>query len=191
MKVSREQVAENRARILEAAGRLFRERGFDGVSVAEVMQAAGLTHGGFYGYFKSKDDLIAHTLAGLMSRAQVGDRDLATFAAAYLAPEHLRNVAGGCAVASLGVEAGRATPEAKAEMTAGLRLQIEALTRTAQGETAAARRENAIGSWSAMVGALVLARMSDDPALSEEVLAATRAFIERGDSTEAVRKQPG
>jgi TetR/AcrR family transcriptional repressor of nem operon len=179
MKVSRERVAENRAQILEAAGRLFRERGFDGVSVAEVMQAAGLTHGGFYGYFASKDDLIAHTLAALMSRAQVGDRDLATFATAYLAPEHLQNVAGGCAVASLGVEAGRATPEAKAEMTAGLRRQIEALARTALGETAAARRENAIGSWSAMVGALVLARMSDDPALSDEVLAATRALIER------------
>lgn len=178
MKVSREQVAENRTRILEAAGRLFREHGFDGVSVAEVMQAAGLTHGGFYGYFKSKDDLIAHTLAGLMSRAQVGDRDLTTFAAAYLAPEHRRNVAGGCAVATLGVEAGRATPEAKAEMTGGLRRQIEALTRTAPGETAAARRETAIGSWSAMVGALVLARMSDDPALSDEVLAATRAFID-------------
>jgi TetR/AcrR family transcriptional repressor of nem operon len=179
MKVSREQVAENRARILDAAGRLFRESGFDGVSVAEVMQAAGLTHGGFYGYFKSKDDLIAHTLAALMSRAQVGDRDLATFAKAYLGPEHRRNVAGGCAVASLGVEAGRATPEAKAEMTAGLRRQIEALARTAPGETAAARRGNALGSWSAMVGALVLARMSDDPALSEEVLAATRAFIGR------------
>ena len=178
MKVSREQVAENRSRILEAAGRLFRERGFDGVSVAEVMRAAGLTHGGFYGYFGSKDDLIAHTLAALMNRAPVGDRDLATFAAAYLAPEQRANVAGGCAVASLGIEAGRATPEAKAEMTAGLRRQIEALARTAPGETAAARRENAIGSWSAMVGALVLARMSDDPALSEEVLAATRAFIE-------------
>lgn len=179
MKVSREQVAENRKRILEAAGRLFRERGFDAVSVAEVMQAAGLTHGGFYGYFSSKDDLIAHTLAALMGRAQVGDRDLAAFAQAYLAPEHLKNVAGGCAVASLGVEAGRATLEAKAEMTAGLRRQVEALARTAAGETAAARRETAIGSWSAMVGALVLARMSDDPALSEEVLAATRALIER------------
>ncbi|HEX4740393.1 MAG TPA: TetR family transcriptional regulator, partial [Caulobacteraceae bacterium] len=54
MKVTREQAAENRAHILEAAGRLFRERGFEGVSLAEVMHAAGLTHGGFYGHFKSK-----------------------------------------------------------------------------------------------------------------------------------------
>ena len=85
MKVGREVVEANRKRILEAAGRLFRERGFEGVTVAQVMQAAGLTHGGFYGYFTSKDDLIAQTLHELMCRGPVGD--LATYAAAYLAPE--------------------------------------------------------------------------------------------------------
>jgi TetR/AcrR family transcriptional regulator, transcriptional repressor for nem operon len=180
MKVTREQAAENRSHILEAAGRLFRERGFEGVSVAEVMQAAGLTHGGFYGHFKSKDDLIAQTLAALTSPGQAADRDLAAYAAGYLAPEHWRDVAGGCPVAALGAEAGRATPEAKAAMTAGLRRQIDALARTAPGETAAARRQSAIASWAAMVGAVVLARMSDDPALSEEVVTATRAQIERG-----------
>ena len=57
MKISKEQVAENRLRILDAAARMFRERGFEGVTVAEVMNAAGLTHGAFYGYFTSKDDL--------------------------------------------------------------------------------------------------------------------------------------
>jgi len=179
MKVSREQVAENRARILEAAGRLFRARGFEAVTVAEAMQAAGLTHGGFYGYFKSKDDLIAQSLAVLMNRGQVGDRDLATYATAYLAPEHRENRAGGCGVAALGAEVGRGTAEARAEMTAGLRRQIETLARTAPGETAAERRQAAIGSWAAMVGGIVLARMSDDPALSDEVLAQTRAFIDR------------
>ncbi|MBV8683831.1 MAG: TetR family transcriptional regulator [Caulobacteraceae bacterium] len=181
MKVSREQAAENRARILEAAGRLFRERGFEGVSVAEVMQAAGLTHGGFYGHFKSKDDLIAKTLADLTSRREGGDRDLAAYAHAYLAPEHWKDVAGGCPVAALGVDTGRATPEAKAAMTVSLRRQIEALSRMAPGETAEAQRASAIAAWSAMVGAVVLARMSDDPALSEEVVAATRAVIEGGE----------
>jgi TetR/AcrR family transcriptional repressor of nem operon len=179
MRVSREQVAQNRERILEAAGRLFRKRGFEGVTVAEVMQAAGLTHGGFYGYFKSKDDLIAQSLAALMNRGQVGDRDLATYATAYLAPDHRENRAGGCGVAALGAEVGRGTAETRAEMTAGLRRQIETLSRTAPGATAADRRQAAIGSWAAMVGGLVLARMSDDPALSDEVLAQTRAFIDR------------
>ncbi|MEJ0065132.1 MAG: helix-turn-helix domain-containing protein [Caulobacteraceae bacterium] len=96
MKVSREQVAASRKRILEAAGRLFRERGFEGVTVAEVMHAAGLTHGGFYGYFKSKDDLIVETLAELMSQGKAASRDLADFATAYLAPEHRDDWAGGC-----------------------------------------------------------------------------------------------
>jgi TetR/AcrR family transcriptional repressor of nem operon len=173
MKVGREVVEANRKRILEAAGRLFRERGFEGVTIAQVMQAAGLTHGGFYGYFKSKDDLIAQTLRELMCGGQVGDL------AAYLAPDHLRDRAGGCGVAALGAEVGRGTADARAEMTAGLRRQIESLSRTAPGGTPAARRQAAIGSWSAMVGALILARMSDDPALADEVLAETRAFIGR------------
>jgi TetR/AcrR family transcriptional regulator, transcriptional repressor for nem operon len=177
MKVSREQVEANRARILEAAGRLFRERGFEGVTVAEVMQAAGLTHGGFYGYFTSKDDLIAQTLAALMSRGQVGGRDLATYADAYLAPAHRENRAGGCGVAALGAEVVRGADAARAEMTAGLRRQVETLSRTAPGETPQERRRAAIGSWSAMVGAVILARISDDPALADEVLAQTRAFI--------------
>ena len=180
MKVTREQAAANRSRILEAAGRLFRERGFEGVSVAEVMHAAGLTHGGFYGHFRSKDDLIAQTLANLTGRGQATDQDLVAYAASYLAPEHWQDVAGGCAVAALGVEAGRGAPEARAAMTAGLRRQIGVLSRTAPGETAAARRQSAIASWAAMVGAVVLARMSDDPALSEDVVASTRAWIERG-----------
>ena len=66
MKVSREQMAENRLAILQAAGQLFRKNGFEGVSVVEVMNAAGFTHGGFYGHFSSKDDLIAETLAHLL-----------------------------------------------------------------------------------------------------------------------------
>ena len=63
MRVTREQMAEHRRKILESAGKLFRAKGFEAVTVADVMQAAGLTHGGFYGHFKSKDDLIAETLA--------------------------------------------------------------------------------------------------------------------------------
>ena len=76
MKVSREQVLENKRTILEAAGRLFRERGFDSVTVADVMKSAGLTHGGFYGYFKSKDDLIAQALAEVLGRAATPPPDL-------------------------------------------------------------------------------------------------------------------
>src|SRR5712671_3353842 len=69
MKVSREQAAANLERIVEVAGKLFRERGFDGIGVADLMKAAGLTHGGFYGHFKSKDDLAAEACSRAMARA--------------------------------------------------------------------------------------------------------------------------
>jgi TetR/AcrR family transcriptional repressor of nem operon len=182
MRVSRKQVAENRRRILEAAGRLFRAKGFEADTVAEVMRAAGLTHGGFYGHFGSKDDLIAQTLAYALlagedhqrSRAEV---DLARYAAGYLSPRHRDDLAGGCPTAGLGAETIRQSPEARAAMTAGLRRQIELLSESAPGADPAERRRAAIGSWAAMVGAVILARLSDDPRLSDEVLEETRAWL--------------
>ncbi len=176
MKVSREQVASNRQKILEAAGRLFKSRGFDAVTVAEVMQAAGLTHGGFYGYFKSKDDLIANTLAHAFAGAPT-ELNLAHTAESYLSVRHCQNVADGCPVAALACETSRQTPEARAAMTLGLRQQIERLAAGAKGKTSAAKRQAAIGGWAAMVGAIIMARYSNDPKLSEEILAQTRAWI--------------
>ena len=72
MKVSREQAAQNRERIVEAAAQLFRERGFDGIGVADLMKEAGLTHGGFYGHFSSKEDLIAEASARALTRLACG-----------------------------------------------------------------------------------------------------------------------
>jgi TetR/AcrR family transcriptional repressor of nem operon len=177
MKVSREQVLENKKAIVEAAGRLFRQRGFEAVTVADVMKSAGLTHGGFYGYFKSKDDLIAQALAEVLGRAATPPADLAAYAERYLSPTHRNNVAGGCPVAALASETIRQPGGARAEMTAGLRHQIERLSHIAPGADAAHRRRAAIGSWAAMVGAMILARMSDDSELSDEVLSETRAWL--------------
>ena len=177
MRVTREQMAEHRQRILDAAGKLFRAKGFDAVTVAEVMQAAGLTHGGFYGHFKSKDDLVAETLA----HAFGGDKspgDLAGFTKRYLSSKHRDDLAGGCFTAGLAAETIRQAPEARAAMTAGLRDTIERLSRATAGETEAERRRAAIGHWSAMVGAVILARSSDDLKLSDEILSTTRAWLE-------------
>ena len=176
MKVTREQMAEHRREILEAAARLFRARGFDSVTVAEVMQAAGLTHGGFYGHFRSKDELIAETIGHVLS-GTAETLDPAGYSAGYLSARHRDNLSGGCPFAGLGAETIRQTPEARAAMTAGLKRQLAALTRGAPGATAAAKRRAAIGSWSAMVGALILARFSDDSKLSDELLKETRAWI--------------
>lgn len=193
MRVSREQVAENRRKILEAAGRLFRAKGFEAVTVAEVMQAAGLTHGGFYGHFGSKDDLIARTLAHalLVGEERQGSRDevdLARYAASYLSPRHRDNLAGGCPTAALGADAIRQSPDARAAMTEGLRRQIERLSEGAPGASAAERRRAAVGSWAAMVGAVILARLSDDPRLSDEVLEQTRVWIDDKGMTPVTRE---
>jgi TetR/AcrR family transcriptional repressor of nem operon len=178
MRVSREQVTANRRTILEAAGRLFREHGFDAVTVAEIMNAAGLTHGGFYGYFKSKEELIAGTLADVLAKRPEPSGDLADYAAGYLSASHRDNRAGGCPTAALAAETVRLTGGARSEMTAGLKRQIERLSRVAPGADDTAKRRAAIGGWAAMVGAVILARVSDDPALSDEVLEQTRAWLE-------------
>jgi TetR/AcrR family transcriptional repressor of nem operon len=177
MKVSKEQVSENRRLILEAAARLFRERGFDGVTVADVMKAAGLTHGAFYGHFSSKEDLIAQAFAHVLS-ASPSSPTLARYADAYLSPAHRDNHGGGCLFAALGSEAARGPDTLRHEMTESVRLQIERFSDTAPGKTKDAKRRAAIASWSAMVGALMLSRIVDDPALSDEILTHTRASLD-------------
>src|SRR3954466_10199923 len=108
MKVSREQAALNRERIVETAAQLFRQRGFDGIGVADLMKEAGLTHGGFYGHFSSKEELIAEASAralmrslGVLSKvAQRAPGDpLSAVAGAYLTSSHRDNPGAGCLLA--------------------------------------------------------------------------------------------
>ncbi|MGN8152749.1 TetR/AcrR family transcriptional regulator [Agrobacterium sp. 22094] len=178
MKVSREQMAENRRRILDVASRLFKDRGFDAVSVAEVMKAAGMTHGGFYGHFTSKDDLVAQALAQSLAADSFGDGEFSGFVRSYLAPRHRDNPANGCPTAGLAAAIRHQTPAAKAAMTEGLRSQIARIEQALPEQDPAARRRAAVGSWAAMVGAVILARAVDDPELSDEVLEQTRAWID-------------
>src|SRR6202021_3401937 len=103
-KVSREQVVEHRIRILAAGARLFRQRGFDDVTVAEVMKDAGLTHGAFYGYFPSKEALIAEAI-GCALPLVPDKRPAAEFADSYLSVRHRDNRATSCLFSSLGTEA--------------------------------------------------------------------------------------
>lgn len=177
MKVSREQMAENRNRILEQAAKLFRDKGFEGVSVAEVMKAAGLTHGGFYGHFASKDDLIAQTMAHALAGEGGQARGLDAFLSAYLSPAHRDAPGAGCATAALASDARRQTPEARAAMAAGVAAQISRLAASLEEEGVENARPAAIGSWSAAVGAMILARAVDDRALSDEILEQTRDWI--------------
>lgn len=177
MRVSRKQVEENKQTILTAAGRLFRERGFDAVTVTDIMKSAGLTHGGFYGYFKSKDDLIAQTLAELKIENDAAKNGLVAQIERYLSPEHRDNFASGCPLAALAAETIRQSEPARDEMSARLQQQIAQLSEAMDDQDAEARRRAAIGSWSAMVGALILARMTADSAFSDEILGETAAWL--------------
>ena len=178
MKVSREQMAENRRRILDVASRLFKDKGFDAVSVAEVMKTAGLTHGGFYGHFTSKDDLVAQSLARALAADSVGNGEFSDFVRSYLAPRHRDNPGNGCPTAGLAAAIRHQTPAAKGAMTEGLRTQIARIEQALPDDGAVDKRRAAIGSWAAMIGAVILARAVDDPELSDEVLEQTRDWID-------------
>lgn len=178
MKVSREQMAENRRRILDVASRLFKDKGFEAVSVAEVMKAAGLTHGGFYGHFSSKDELVAQTLAHALAADSAGDGAFRGFVRSYLAPRHRDNPASGCPTAGLAAAIRHQTPVAKAAMTEGLRAQIARIEKALLQQRSPGTRRAAIGSWAAMVGAVILSRAIDDSELSDEILEQTREWID-------------
>jgi TetR/AcrR family transcriptional repressor of nem operon len=192
MKVSRAEAAQNRERIIETAAKLFRERGFDGIGVAELMKSAGLTHGGFYGNFASKEDLMAQACARALEgsldsmRALVehdGGNPLSVAASAYLNPEHRDRPGEGCVMAALGAEAARHGSPVRAAFTQGVRPMVDMLTRLAPGKSKRAKREKALAIYASMVGALVLARAVDDAELSEEILQSALASIIRADSS--------
>lgn len=191
MRVSRAEAAQNRERIIEVAARLFRERGFDGIGVADLMKTAGLTHGGFYGHFASKEDLMAqacaHALEGsLATLQQVAEHGrgnaLAAIASAYLSPAHRDRPGEGCVLAALGAEAARHASPVRTAFTQGVRSALDMLTRLVPGKSKRAKRERALATYASMIGALVLARAVDDPELSEEVLQAVLASITHTDS---------
>ena len=134
MKVSKAQAAENRQGILDAAARLYRERGLTGVGVADITRDAGLTHGGLYRHFESKDALVREACArafdwsiapldGHTPNANVADR-----IRSYLSPQHRDAPGSGCPVAALAVDAARAGPELSAVFAAGIERNIQRFT---------------------------------------------------------------
>lgn len=178
MRVTQEQRRAHRRRILSEAGRLFREKGFEAVSVAEVMKAAGLTHGGFYGHFASKEDLLAHAIAGAIAEKSETEATLPAFLATYLSAGHRDAVGGGCPMAALAADVRLRPAAARSAMTAGIRAQIESIAAALPASVTEDRRGEAIASAAAMVGALILARAVDDAPLSDEILAETRRWID-------------
>jgi len=191
MRVSRVDAARNRERIIEVAARMFRERGFDGIGVADLMKFAGLTHGGFYGHFTSKEDLMAqacmraqeNSLATLHRVAERGGKNaLRAVASAYLSPGHRDQPGEGCVLAALGADAARQGSPVRGAFTRGVRSALEMLTPIVAGKSERARRKRALATYASMIGALVLARAVDDPDLSEEVLQSVLASVAQTDA---------
>jgi TetR/AcrR family transcriptional repressor of nem operon len=183
LKVSREQAVENRKKVVDTASRLFREKGFDGIGVADLMKAAGLTHGGFYGQFSSKEDLAAQASARALAEAgetwerwtaESAKDPLGALADAYLSPRHRENYGGGCAFAALGGEAPRWGRAVQRAFTEGLQARFKHVEQLLPGQSEKARRKKAIATMASLVGGLVLARAVDDPKLSAEILQAVR-----------------
>ena len=177
MRVSREKAAENHERIVETAARMFREDGFDGVGVDAIMNGAGLTHGGFYGHFGSKDDLAAEAVTRALRRGvekQSRYTKLRDLVCGYLSERHCADRANGCAIAALGADMARQGEGVRRGLTAHVHAQLDRLTGLLRHGTVASRRKRAIMALTGMVGALTLARAVDDPALSKELLATAR-----------------
>lgn len=172
-----------RERIVAAAASALRERGLSAVSIPELMKAIGLTHGGFYAHFESRDDLVAAAIeaAGAQNAREVfgDDVPLADALRAYLSEEHVAHPGVGCVVAALGTDGARqAKPvrRAFANVAKGLlRLVDRKLHPTTRGPREPS--DEALRLASTMVGAVVLARLADDPALAQRVLAAARRSL--------------
>jgi TetR/AcrR family transcriptional regulator, transcriptional repressor for nem operon len=183
MRVSREQAALNRDRIIDAAGALFRARGFGGVGVADIMKAADLTHGGFYGHFASKDDLVAQASTRAMARAATNwerivegapDEPFTALLKHYLSPRHRDDPGKGCVFAALAADASRSGKVVRSAFGEGLELLLDILTDAIPDGSKAARRRKAVAAMAALVGALALARATEGTPLSDEILDAAR-----------------
>lgn len=188
MRVSREQAEKNRMKVVEVASRMFRGRGFDGAGIADIMSEAGLTHGGFYGQFGSKQQLAAEASRAAMARtlrrwqvvlADAAGAPMRAVAAFYLTRAHRDNPETGCAFAALASDAARAGPEVKAVFEAGLADQADLIQAAlmAQGVKKSAARAQALASLATLVGALALSRAVNDADLSTEILAAAHKRV--------------
>jgi TetR/AcrR family transcriptional repressor of nem operon len=186
MPLSKAHKEQTRRRVVQTAARAFRSQGIKGVGVAEVMRQAGLTQGGFYAHFDSKDALVAAACAegfhessspllAAMQDAEPGTA-VATYIRGYLSRSHRDHPETGCVIASLGQEIVRGSPETRHAFTRALASYITKLAQFTEGESEQAREDAMYVLVSGAAGALLMSRAVDDPALSDRILRAARRF---------------
>jgi TetR/AcrR family transcriptional repressor of nem operon len=180
MRVSREKAAESRERILAAASRLFRERGIDAAGVDDVTRAAGLTHGGFYGHFDSKEALAAEAVERAMASSAKrwrklrhgapAEEALDALLARYLSPQHRDARGRGCPLSALGSEVARQPESVRRSFTKGLMEMLNVLEEMLPDEQPVNRRSRAILTLAALVGAITMGRAIENAELSNLIL---------------------
>lgn len=201
MRVSRAQAEENRQTVIDVASRLFREHGFDGIGLKDLMEGAGLTQGAFYKQFASKDDLAAQATKRALESASrrwsaaaaAKPQDpLGAVLAFYLSMGHRAERMDGCPVVALGSDAARQGADVKASFESGIRQYLEMLgpwTGSAKGKKS---RAKAMAVLSTMVGAVLLARAVNDEQLSKQFLQAgaegVRAALSNGETQSETRQ---
>ncbi|TDT00587.1 TetR/AcrR family transcriptional regulator [Erwinia rhapontici] len=187
-RVSKQQMERHREEIINASSQLFRERGLNGVSVNDLMAAAGLTHGGFYGHFDSKDELAAIASrkafddSGARWQAigqQSSQQMLYTLVEHYLSPAHRDGAQDGCAITALASDIARESADkpVREVYLDGVKGMLEMLESLSDVEDDAQRRQHALVQFSLLIGALTLARATSGDNLSDEFLTAAKAAL--------------
>jgi TetR/AcrR family transcriptional regulator, transcriptional repressor for nem operon len=181
---SRAEKAQSRERILSAAAVRIRESGLDSISVGEIMKSVNLTHGGFYGHFDSRADLIAAALeraleeggkASAMHASQTGKATVKSIVNAYLSPAHRDHPSTGCAIPSLAAEAARAEPAVKSIMADQLRASIATMEQ-AYGQSESAE-QFAVTALATIIGAMTISRVLGEDPRSDQILALARKSV--------------
>ncbi|TMV77678.1 TetR/AcrR family transcriptional regulator, partial [Thioclava sp. BHET1] len=179
MRVSRQKSEENRQAVIAAAGHLFRAHGYDGIGLSDLMKAAGLTHGGFYKKFESKDDLQRQATAAALAQSRQNWKDrigeaagdpLETFVRGYLSTRQRDRIAQGCPLVALGPDAARRQDSALHAIFGAEVQEFLAFIETLLPEGERPKADRAAATLAMLIGGLMLSRMVDDPALSDRVL---------------------
>jgi TetR/AcrR family transcriptional repressor of nem operon len=184
MRYSREHKLETHARIVKKASVRLREKGAHGIGVADLMKDAGLTHGGFYAHFDSREALVIEAFAYAMDRgrerwrklaeATPPDKRLATLVASYLTPLHRDDPGNGCAVPTLGAEIARESPKTRRAFAAKLEQMIELIGDQIPDVARKTARKQAIATLATMMGTIVMSRIAGTGEFSDEILEAGR-----------------
>jgi TetR/AcrR family transcriptional regulator, transcriptional repressor for nem operon len=185
MRKSKAETAKTRQRIVEVASESIRNQGIDATGVAEIMAAAGLTHGGFYRHFGSKEELVKEAIAlsrndfvaWTLAAADEGADAILKLFQEYASPASRDDVGGGCPLAANGSEIVRTDAETRHLATEGFRLICEKAAPFMHSQDDESQMETALSVVTNMIGALTMSRMVDDPKLSEKILEVTRRRI--------------